>query len=190
MLKLERDPRVDFFRGMALLLIFWDHVLSVVPGHSRWFHFTPRYWGYSDAAELFVFLSGFVFGLVYERVYQSRGYWMCQAKALRRCSQLYVANIFTFIAVVGIAGLFYTRLEVSPKYLETFFSEPGVVTPRALVFNYVPVGFGILPLYILLLLCMPAMLHLLHRWPALAITISLLVYLAAQVFPHLNLPRY
>ena len=48
-----RDVRIDFFRGLALYMILVDHVVGDPIGK-----FTFRSVGFSDAAELFVFLSG------------------------------------------------------------------------------------------------------------------------------------
>lgn len=41
-----RDPRIDFFRGLALIFIFWDHV-----PHNPLGQITLRNIGFSDAAE-------------------------------------------------------------------------------------------------------------------------------------------
>ena len=50
----ERDHRIDFFRGLALIFIFWDHV-----PHNPLGQITLRNLGFSDAAEIFVFLAGY-----------------------------------------------------------------------------------------------------------------------------------
>ena len=49
-----RDHRIDFFRGLALVFIFWDHI----PGNPL-ANLTVRNFGFSDAAEIFVFLAGY-----------------------------------------------------------------------------------------------------------------------------------
>ena len=49
----ERDYRLDFCRGLALILIFIDHV----PGNPA-SHWTLRKWAFCDAAEVFVLISG------------------------------------------------------------------------------------------------------------------------------------
>ena len=49
----SREPRVDVLRGFALLCIFVDHI----PGDDL-NTLTPRNFGFSDAAELFVMLAG------------------------------------------------------------------------------------------------------------------------------------
>ncbi len=50
----RRDLRLDFFRGLALWFIFIDHVPSTVIGNL-----TFRNFGFSDATEIFVFISGY-----------------------------------------------------------------------------------------------------------------------------------
>ena len=49
----SRDPRLDFFRGLSLVMIYLNHV----PG-TIYEMFTSRNFGHSDAAEGFVFMSG------------------------------------------------------------------------------------------------------------------------------------
>src|ERR1700721_1389178 len=56
----ERELRIDLFRGLALWLIFIDHVS---PDVLDWF--TIRSYGFSDAAEIFIFISGYTAALSY-----------------------------------------------------------------------------------------------------------------------------
>src|SRR6478609_5564508 len=49
-----RDLRLDLFRGLALWLIFLDHIPSNL---VAWI--TIRNYGFSDATEIFVFISGY-----------------------------------------------------------------------------------------------------------------------------------
>lgn len=52
-----RDPRFDFWRGLALVLITLDHISgNILPS------LLPRGLGYSDMAEVFVFLAGLLAG--------------------------------------------------------------------------------------------------------------------------------
>ena len=60
--KSNRLVEIDFFRGVALLVIFWDHLHWFV-GLS-----VPLRYGFSDMAATFIFLSGYVSGLVYWKV--------------------------------------------------------------------------------------------------------------------------
>jgi hypothetical protein len=63
----SRDLRIDFFRGLALYMIIFDHV----PGDPI-SKLTYAHLGFSDAAEIFVFLSGVSCGIVYPRVLSRR----------------------------------------------------------------------------------------------------------------------
>ena len=55
-----RDPRIDAFRGLALMMILIDHM----PGNP-WEEVTVRNIGFSDAAEAFFVMSGIAAGIAY-----------------------------------------------------------------------------------------------------------------------------
>jgi hypothetical protein len=87
----ERELRIDLFRGLALWLIFVDHMS---PDILTWF--TIRSYGFSDAAEIFIFISGYTAAFVYGRVMRESGFVIATARILRRVWQIYVANVFLF----------------------------------------------------------------------------------------------
>ena len=58
-----RDIRLDLFRGLALWFIFVDHIPTNV---VSWF--TVRNYGFSDATEIFVFISGYTAVIAYARM--------------------------------------------------------------------------------------------------------------------------
>ena len=58
-----RDARLDFFRGLALIMIYLNHVPGTV-----FEDYTNRNFGFSDAAEGFVIMSGIAAGLAYGRL--------------------------------------------------------------------------------------------------------------------------
>ncbi|HEX6957178.1 MAG TPA: OpgC domain-containing protein [Ferrovibrio sp.] len=58
--KKPRDLRLDFFRGMALFFIFLNHIPNNV---VSWI--SNRNYGFSDATEIFVFISGYSVLLAY-----------------------------------------------------------------------------------------------------------------------------
>src|SRR6267378_4815791 len=86
-----RDLRLDLFRGIALWLIFLDHIPSNV---VSWI--TIRNYGFSDATEIFVFISGYTAAFVYGREMRDRGTVVAGARILKRAWQIYVAHIFLF----------------------------------------------------------------------------------------------
>ena len=63
----ERDLRLDLFRGLALWLIFLDHIPSNI---VAWI--TIRNYGFSDATEIFIFISGYTAAFVYGRAMRER----------------------------------------------------------------------------------------------------------------------
>jgi hypothetical protein len=56
----ERDLRLDLLRGIGQWMVFLDHVPYDVVG---WL--TIRNYGFSDATEFFVFISGYCAGYIY-----------------------------------------------------------------------------------------------------------------------------
>ena len=87
----ERDLRLDLFRGLALWLIFLDHIPQNI---VNWI--TIRNYGFSDATEIFIFISGYTAAFVYGRTMRERGFVLASARILRRAWQIYVAHIFLF----------------------------------------------------------------------------------------------
>ena len=55
----ERDLRLDFFRGLALFCIFLDHLPNNILAH-----FTFQSVMLADAAEVFILISGYTAGMV------------------------------------------------------------------------------------------------------------------------------
>jgi hypothetical protein len=188
--RIERDYRIDFFRGFALFLIFWDHNLFITKNTFPLYYLTPAYTMFADAAELFVILSGYVFGMVYQRLYLTKGALACCTKGIFRAWELYRANIITLILTLGVATFFYTNNQVILMQVDSFFNTPFDIIPNILTLKYIPFGFDILPLYITLLIIMPLLLVLYNKKPALAITLSAVLYLVAQIAPEINMPRY
>ena len=67
-----RDPRLDFFRGLGMFIILIAHI----PWNS-WTDWIPARFGFSDAADLFVFCSGMASALAFGRVFAEQGWLMC-----------------------------------------------------------------------------------------------------------------
>src|SRR5262249_39066645 len=86
-----RDLRLDLFRGIALWLIFRDHIPSIL---LAWV--TIRNYRFSDATEIFFFVSGYTAAFVYGKEMNERGFVVAGAHILRRAWQIYVAHVFLF----------------------------------------------------------------------------------------------
>src|SRR5271157_4567930 len=97
--RLARDSRVDALRGIALLMIFIDHVpgnvLSLV---------TLRNFGFADSAELFVLLAGFASMVAYGGSFDRNGVLHGLRRVLMRCLRLYLFQALLLAAVLVWSG--------------------------------------------------------------------------------------
>ncbi len=184
----SRDLRLDFFRGLSLIFIFIDHIPE-----SFLTYFTLQAVCFFDAAEVFIFISGFTASLVYGRRLAEKGALYATAQVLRRAWQLYVAHIFLF--VLFIAEVSYTASAFkNPMYAEemriaAFLDEPHVAVVQALLLEFQPAFLDILPMYIVMLLIFPAVLLGLRRHWLAVLLASAGLYLAVQIFD-LSVPAY
>jgi hypothetical protein len=183
-----RDLRLDLFRGMALWLIYLDHIPSNV---VSWI--TIRNFGFSDATEIFIFISGYTAAFVYGRAMRERGLVVSGARILRRAWQIYVAHIFLFAIYMAEISYVATSFD-NPLYAEEmnildFLKQPDVTIVQAMLLKFKPVNMDVLPLYIILLLLFPPILWLLQRGATLALGASLALYVLTWHFGW-NLPAY
>ncbi|KTC43723.1 hypothetical protein AO262_23815 [Pseudomonas fluorescens ABAC62] len=173
-----RDPRIDFFRGLALIFIFWDHV-----PHNPLGQITLRNFGFSDAAEIFVFLAGYASVLAYGKILQRDGYWIASLKILRRTWVLYVVHIFLLAMLMGIVFFANNQVEtrdlVAEMGLTHFITHPQQALTDELLLRFKPNLMDPLPLYIVLLGGLPLVLPLLLRNTWLVVGASMAVYLLA-----------
>ena len=139
-----------------------------------------RNYGFSDATEIFVFVSGYTAAFVYGRAMRERGFVIAGARILRRAWQIYVAHIFLFAIYLAEISYVATSFE-NPLYAEEmnildFLKQPDVTIIQALLLKFKPANMDVLPLYIVLLLLFPPILWLLLRRPTLALGASVLLY--------------
>jgi hypothetical protein len=171
----DRDLRLDLFRGLALWLIFLDHIPENI---ANWF--TIRNYGFSDATEIFIFISGYTAAFVYGRTMRDRGFVLASARILRRAWQLYVAHIFLFTIFMAeiayVAATFDNPLYAEEMKILDFLKQPDITIFQALLLKFKPVNMDVLPLYIVLLLVFPPVLLLLLRAPNVALAGSAIVY--------------
>jgi len=171
----ERELRLDLFRGLALWLIFIDHL---PPSLITWF--TIRNYGFSDATEIFIFISGYTAAFVYGRAMLEHGLVVATARILRRAWQIYVAHVFLFTIFLAEISYVATSFE-NPLYSEEmgimdFLKQPDVTIVQALLLRFRPANMDVLPLYIVLMLSLPLVLVLMRWKPDLTLALSVLLY--------------
>jgi hypothetical protein len=176
-----RDLRLDLFRGLANWAIFLDHI----PNNTvAWL--TTRNYGFSDAADIFVFISGYTAAFVYSRRMSTQGILAGTALLMRRAWQLYVAHVLLFIFYAAAIGYVAERYG-SSHLLEEFnvagmIEQPIATLTQGLLLKFKPLNLDVLPLYIVLMAGFPPLLVLMMRSPNAALAASCCVYLLARYF--------
>src|SRR5437773_10968049 len=142
-----RDLRLDLFLGVANWSIFLDHIPDNV---VNWI--TTRNYGFSDAADLFVFISGYTASFVYARMMLERGFIVGATRLTKRVWQLYVAHIILF--VIYVATISYLALRFGDSEMNNEFNVADLVDNETealrlgLFLTVKPSNVTVLPLYI------------------------------------------
>ena len=183
-----RDARLDVFRGLALVTIYINHV----PG-TIFEHLTSRNFGFSDAAEAFVIMSGVAAGIAYGPDLAGSRFWRGLRRAWGRAWTLYMVHITTTVMAVGIAAA-AARFFGVPEMIEInnvaqFFDDQIGVLIGLPTLGHQIGYFNILPLYVTLLLATPLLVRLGHARPMALILGSVALWFAAGIV-RLNLPAY
>ena len=186
---MARDLRLDFFRGLALFCIFIDHLPTNIMAE-----FTLQSVMLSDAAEVFILISGYTAGMVYGRAMEREGFVIAGVRVYHRVWQLYVAHVFLFMMFLALvaytAGALNNSLYAEEFGAANFLNEPGLAVVEALTLQFQPAFMNILPLYIVLLAILPFVLAGFRAWPNLIIFASLALWLAAQFDKRIALAAY
>ncbi|MGA8899902.1 OpgC family protein [Bradyrhizobium sp.] len=184
--EIPRDFRLDLYRGFALWLIFLAHI----PG-TIFNRITPWNYGFSDPAEVFIFVSGYANAYVYGRVMEQRGFLAGAAQIVRRAFEAYVAQIFLFVILIGEV---FWLAQGSPVLehvanIHVVHERPEESILALIQLKFMPVNMNVLPLYVVVLAVSPAVVWLLRKKPALALALAATVYAAANWFG-LNFPSF
>lgn len=188
----QRDMRIDFLRGLALIVIFIDHTTETYRAAGGHAYYVPtlRDLGLCSAAEFFFFLSGYVFAIAHGRILKRKGVSTSLRKAFRRALQIYAANALIFAAAAVIAMPFSSRPEDYMQFSDLWLlrDRPFDAVWQFLALRYLPAYTDILPLYVIFVVLGPAVLLALRRFAVPTLAVSALLYIAASLLPWLNLP--
>lgn len=182
-----RDQRLDMFRGLALVMIFINHV----PGNV-FEAYTSRNFGFSDAAEAFVLMSGIAAGLAYSSGFAAKPIWPSVLRVWARARHLYVVHLtitLISLAIFAAGAQWFGAYELLEKVnIPPIFAHPleAMIGIPALTHQ---LGYlNILPLYAVLMVCAPVPLFFGLRWPVATLVISLMLWAIAGQF-RLNFPN-
>ena len=176
-----RDHRIDFLRGLALVMIFINHVPGTV-----WENFTSRNFGFSDAAEGFVLMSGIASGLAFGPVFAGAGTRAQRLRPWRRALTLWAVHVPICLAVLALFALTLADPGVAKmaqaRNIAPVLAEPWPFLPALAALSHQFAYADILPLYIVLLLAAPGLLALAVRWPKALMAASLALWFVTGLF--------
>ena len=172
-----RDLRIDACRGIALWWIFLDHVPNNI---GSWL--TLRNYGFSDAAEVFMFVSGVTCALAYGKARRCEGWTGVISRTLRRSWDIYVAFLLLTLACAILVHLAGGGRLADESNMRILFDYPGATLAHAAILQYRPVNTDVLPIFVLLHLLFAPLLWLLLRVPNVTLGASLALYALVHVF--------
>ncbi len=180
-----RDHRIDALRGVALTMMFCDHIPQNLLNR-----FTLRNLGFCDAAEVFVLLAGFASMLAYGRTFERGDTRQGLVRLGRRVVRLYLFQMGMLLTTVAMIKYWRHSHVVPVDFLEPELAHGADSLWRVLSMQALPGNLNILPLYMLLLMLFPLIYAALriNRWAALALSAAL--WLLINVDPRLNLPNW
>ncbi|SEN94995.1 hypothetical protein SAMN05216227_10342 [Pseudorhodobacter antarcticus] len=179
-----RDHRIDLLRGLALMMIFINHI----PG-TLWENFTSRNFGFSDAAEGFVLMSGIAAGLAYGPAFL-RG-TPSLAAALRPWRRAFTIW-WVHCVVIGCILAMFIAANHLPGIADMAYRRNIILAvddPVALLLPLLTLGHhfayaDILPLYVLLMIAAPALLFACARAPKATMLASLALWFAVGMLKY------
>lgn len=159
-----RDLRIDFFRGLCLVMIFINHVPGTI---YEWV--TSRNFGHSDAAEGFVLMAGVAAALAYSRPIREGLRWSVICRIWKRAWTLYLVHIMLSVAALGLISFGVKYMDsteiLTRNGFARFINMPLDVHLGLPVLGYQLGYVNILPMYMVLMLAAPFILWCALRWP-------------------------
>jgi len=184
--KVARDRRLDLARGISLWMVFLDHIPTDVTNLI-----TLRNYCFCDAADVFVFISGFACAIGYGAVARDCGFAAATVRILRRAWQIYLAQLVLvlvlFAEIIWLGGGLerYTHeMNIGP-----LLNTPGPAAIWTVILQYRPVNTDVFPTMALLRLAFPLVLWLMFKRPLAVLGASVALYAVCYGF-RLNIPTW
>ncbi len=177
----HHDARLYLTLGIANWSVFVDHIPNNVVNLL-----TLRNFGFSGAADLFVFVVGHGVAIIHGRMALERDYLVAATRIFRRVWRLYAAYVVLF--VIYIATIAYVASQsMAPEIIHEYnisgiLEHPLRILVRGLVLQEEPLNLDLLQLMIPLMAFFPFALWGLLRRPNLTLAASVTLYVAARWF--------
>src|SRR6185369_10214128 len=177
----DGDLRLCLLLGIAAWFLFLDHI-----PHNAVGLLTMRNFGFSGAADLFVFVGGYTAAILYGKMMLERGFIVTATRVFKRLWQLYAAYVVLFVIYIDLIG-YVARKTAAPEIISEF-NVTGILdhTIRTLIYGLLlqakPLNLDVLQLFIALMAFFPVILFGMMRRPNLTVVGSIALYLAARHF--------
>lgn len=172
-----RDLRIDACRGLALWCIFLNHFPNNI---GSWL--TLRNYGFSDSAEVFMFVSGVTCALAYGSAHSRDGWLGVITRTLWRSWDIYAAFLLLTVACAIMVYLTGGGRIADESNTRLLLEHPGAALAHAAILQYRPVNTDVLPIFVVYHLLFAPLLWLLLRVPNVTLGASLLLYVLVHVF--------
>jgi hypothetical protein len=176
-----RDARLDLFLGIANWSLFLDHI-----PHNIVSWITIRNFGFSGAADAFIFIAGYTASMAYAHIMLERGTIVGATRIFKRAWQLYAAYIVLFaiyIVTIGDVAARYAAPDIFYEFnIAGLVDQPIRIIGHALLLQSRALNLDALQLYVILMACFPAVLWMMLRKPGLTMAGSVALYFAARQF--------
>jgi len=174
--------RLDAVRGLFLVIMAGVHVPSPLS------HCLQEPFGFTSAAEGFIFLSACLAGMVYGKTYLKSGWTEMSRRVWNRAKLVYIVHLAVLLPVALIAWAYARQVTPLANHFHDFLLHPvASLLLIPLLLHQAPL-FDILPLYVVMLLATPFAFATArrHGW-GIVLSASFLGWFTAQ-FPALHLP--
>ncbi len=175
--RVPRDERIDFLRGMALLVICIGHIHNNPVARVM-----PVAFGLSDMSEVFLFLSGMVSVWSVQRARRDRGAWGAILHCWQRALILYVVYVLAGTLLVMLMRSTSTVFLLNSHREMAVFAPPGELLLCVATLQQHVGHVCILLLYAICLAVLPVLVPLCDRpWTCVGVgLLGLASYLSAQ----------
>jgi hypothetical protein len=175
------DARLYLTLGIANWSIFVDHIPNNVVGLL-----TLRNFGFSGAADLFVFVVGYGVTTIYGRMAIERGYIVAATRIVRRVWRLYAAYVVLFVIYIDTIADVASQ-SMAPELIQEYnisgiLDHPLRILVRGLLLQEQPLNLDLLQLMIPLMAFFTFALWGLLRRPNLTLAASVVIYVLARWF--------
>lgn len=171
----RRDTRLDAIRGVLLIIMAAVHVPTPLS------HLLQEPFGFTSAAEGFIFLGAALAGYVYGKSHVQAGWTVMSGKVWARARWVYFIHLAMLVPAVALAWVASNRLAPLANQFHDFLAHPwGSLVLMPLLLHQPPL-FDILPLYVIFLGLTPLLLAAARRrgW-GIVLAVSALGWLMAQ----------